>query len=465
VRAAFTPICYDRRAMIYRALVRILRLAVSIFFRQVEVAGGENVPPDGAATIFAGNHPNSLLDPVLILTTCGRVTHFAAKDVLFRGRVMRWLLGRLGAVPVARRSDHGDGPLDNRSTFDALAQVLEAGEAMGIFPEGLSHDAPELQRLKTGAARIALEAARRGTKVQIVPCGLNYLRPKRFRSRVLVQYGAPIAVEGELIEQAAADEREAVRTLTARVERSLRGLTVNARDFRTLRVLDAVRRLYQPAGISLEQRIELARRFNDVYPTVQAEPEVQATFARVAAWLDRLRALGLTERELSSQLGPLRRAATIARQVALALLWLPLAAPGIVLHAPLGLAIGWAGHRLTPRKDALATTKLVLGLTLVPLGYGAAMVWVGFHFGAPWALAAAALLVVSGHATLRVLERGTRAGQLVAASLRALGLSREIASLREERRALVDAVVRAVDRFRPPEMVPLFPRTASEPAP
>ena len=37
--------------------------------------------------------------------------------------------------------------------------VLDEGGAIGIFPEGLSHDASHLARLKTGAARLAIGGA------------------------------------------------------------------------------------------------------------------------------------------------------------------------------------------------------------------------------------------------------------------------------------------------------------------
>ena len=92
----------------YRILRWLLRLAMRVFFRQIEVVGLEHVPGTGPI-IFAGNHPNSLIDPILIITTCGRVVHFAAKDTLFSTRIMRALLRGLGAVPLARRSDHGGG--------------------------------------------------------------------------------------------------------------------------------------------------------------------------------------------------------------------------------------------------------------------------------------------------------------------------------------------------------------------
>jgi 1-acyl-sn-glycerol-3-phosphate acyltransferase len=443
----------------YRLLRRILAFVTGVFFRQVEVSGDERIPADGETpVIFAGNHPNSLIDPVLIIVTCGRIVHFAAKDVLFRGAVMRWLLGKLGAVPVARKSDHEGGAVDNKGAFDRLAEVLAQGRAMGIFPEGVSHDLSQLQRLKTGAARIALDVAARGVPVKVVPCGLNYVRPKRFRSRVLVQYGTPIAITEAQLASWRSDEREAVRALTVEIEKAMRGLTVNASDWETVRALDQVRRLYQPGGITLEQRVELQRRFNEVYPTVKDHPDVAPLLARVRDYFERLRALGLTDRDLRRGLSAGELFLRAARQLVLGLFWLPLALPGIVLHAPLGFLISWAGRKFTPRKDVIATTKLILGLCMIPLAFGAILGVLWWKLGILVAALALLGLILSGIATVRVLERGARLGHLLAATVRALALRKEVASLARERAALEEEVVRAVDKFRPADMVPLFPR-------
>ena len=143
----------------YRLLVSFLRLVTQVFFRTIEVVGTEHIPEEGPV-IFTGNHPNSLIDPVLITTTCGRNVRFAAKDVLFQSRGLRFFLHTLGAVPIRRRMDHqGQASLDNTAAFDALFAVLKVGGAFGIFPEGISHARSELAPLKTGAARIALGAS------------------------------------------------------------------------------------------------------------------------------------------------------------------------------------------------------------------------------------------------------------------------------------------------------------------
>ena len=462
--------------LLYRALRWLLGMAMRVFFRQVEVVGLEHVPARGPV-IFAGNHPNSLIDPILILVTCGRVVHFAAKDTLFTTRIMRWLLRGLGAVPLARRDDHG-AAIDNQSAFTSMFETLEAGRAIGIFPEGLSHDASQLARLKTGAARLALGAAARGSEVTIVPCGLTFIHPRRFRSRALVQYGEPIVVPAaEPASEPASvsvstsvttavaasvsvtdDGISAARTLTDRIERGMRGLTINAVDWDTVRMLDTVRRLYQPPSISIEDRVELARRFNTHYPKVKDRPEVRRSMARVQRYQARLDELGLADREIASGVRAGAAARRVARYLTLVCLWLPLMLPAAPLHLPAVALARLAGRKLTPRKDVIATTKVLAGMAIVFTFYAAAAVGLAIWKGWPWALAAAVVFPLSGYATLKVIDRLHFLRRGLGALWRSIRLGREARALKAERGEITAELIALVDALKPAELVPLFPR-------
>jgi glycerol-3-phosphate O-acyltransferase / dihydroxyacetone phosphate acyltransferase len=441
--------------VVYAALRWFLRLAMRVFFRQIDVVGLEHIPRSGPV-IFAGNHPNSLIDPILIITTCGRAVRFAAKDTLFSTRIMRALLGAMGAVPLRRKDDHGSGQLDNDAAFGAMFDALGAGDAIGIFPEGLSHDASQLSRLKTGAARLALGAAARGAAVVIVPCGLTFIHPKRFRSRVLVQYGAPIAIATSL----APSDVDAARAVTTRIDTGLRALTINASDWDTIRALDTVRRLYQPTDIDLESRVELARRFNAHYPTVREQPAVRSLLRRTTAYQANLDELGVSDRELARGISPGAAAWRVIRTLALLLGWLPIMAPAAPLHLPAVALARVAGRRLTPRKDVIATTKVFAGILIVFAFYGAATIAVGFVVGWWWALAVAVFLPVSGYATLRVLDRISNLRRGIGALWRALSVRRQATVLAAERAALVLEIGRVIDEHRPSDLVLLFPRDA-----
>jgi glycerol-3-phosphate O-acyltransferase/dihydroxyacetone phosphate acyltransferase len=449
--------------MLYRFLAWLLRTITRVFFRQIEVVGLEHVPAEGAV-LFAGNHPNSLIDPILIITTCGRKVHFAAKQQLFSGWLMRRVLRGLGAVPIQRRVDH-DGtpnqestgaapaPVDNDAAFAAMFDVLGNGGAIGIFPEGLSHDEAHLSRLKTGAARLALGGAQRSRQpITIVPCGLTFIHPKRFRSRVLVQYGPALTIT-----DAVANTPDQVRVVTEEIGTALRRLTVNAPDWDTVRALDVVRRLYQPQEISIEERAELSRRFNAYYSAVASDPRVVLLMRRVRAYQDRLDELGISDRELARDLSKLEVGGRIIRHLGLIAFWLPLAVPASPLHVPPLAFARFASDKLTPRKDVVATTKLLIGLLLVLLGYASATGLVAWKFGMWTGVALAALLPLSGWATLRVLDRLRLVRRGFGVLFRRLAFRREVGVLRRERVQLVENVIATVTAVKPAELEALFP--------
>jgi glycerol-3-phosphate O-acyltransferase/dihydroxyacetone phosphate acyltransferase len=452
-------------------------MALFVFFRRLVVVGREHIPEEGQPVLFVGNHPNSLVDPILLLVAVrresGRHVRFLAKDVLFHSP-LRPVLTALGAVPVARRVDSDDpkaakaadapGSVDNQAAFSVVDEVLGQGGVIGIFPEGLSHDEAQLQRLKTGAARMAFSAkkAHPDLPLRIVPCGLNYINAKRFRSQVLVQFGAPIEVDQQWLADFAGDERKAVNALTSRIDAALRAQTINAPDWDTLRMLDAARRLYQPPEISLGERVELARRFAEAYPKIAGDPEVKAVAGRIDEYVARLEAAGLDDRDLKRRIGRAEALGRLARHVMLAILWLPLAVPGLFVHLPVGLLARVAGHRFAPRRDVMATTKLVVGIALSLISYGVCVALAGHYHSLRYAVIVAAGLPISGVAGLVVLDR-SRAVTRILQTLGRLGrLDRELGYLADERAALEAEVVRLVDRYRPTHLVPMFPRDEAQ---
>jgi len=450
-------------------LVAFLRLVTRVFFRAVEVSGREHIRATGPV-IFVGNHPNSLLDPVMVLTTCGRPVRFAAKDVLFRGP-LRPFLALLGCVPVKRRQDQvrgaaEDGPVegaparvDNAAACDALLAVLQRGEAFGIFPEGISHTRPELAPLKTGAARIALLAAAHGIAVQIVPVGLHYRRRDRMRSRVLVQFGTPIVVPVRPATAADGDvdvdvDPAAARALTATIEAALRAQTINTPDFETLRVLEAVRRLYRPDHIdlSLAEQTELLRRFIASWERLKDDVEVASLYRDVQTYQHALRALGLVDDDFrAGGTSRLVRAQRLLGHAFFLLVDVPLALPGIVLHAPVLVTAIFAGAALTSRGDVRATIKMVVVTALTLATYVAVGVAVFVGRGGNVAAGVAAVAVIgalllSGQATIRVLERQADVRRGLATFVALLHLDREIERLAAERERLRARLLAVVDR-------------------
>src|SRR5262245_2909988 len=148
----------SRVSLFYRGARGLVRAALNVFYRDIEVTGLEHID-DGAPTILACNHPNSIIDPLLLGMFEERQVSFCARDGLFKVPGFGALLRAVGAIPLRRRSDHGGGSVDNARAFEACREVLLRGGVLAIFPEGKTHSRMRIEPLKTGTARIALDAA------------------------------------------------------------------------------------------------------------------------------------------------------------------------------------------------------------------------------------------------------------------------------------------------------------------
>src|SRR3989440_1092594 len=124
--------------MIRRITCEILKFALRVYFRRIEVVGLDNVPGD-APVIFVLNHPNALVDPVFLLCLAPRRVSFLAKAPLFRMPVIGYLVKALDSLPVYRRQDEGEDVTKNEETFVAARKLLAKGGTIGICPEGVSH--------------------------------------------------------------------------------------------------------------------------------------------------------------------------------------------------------------------------------------------------------------------------------------------------------------------------------------
>ena len=431
------------QAFCYWSIVGFLRLVTRIFFRTVEVVGRDHIPKTGPV-VFVGNHPNSLVDPVMILTTARRQVSLAARDGLFKMPHLMPLLWAAGAVPIKRRQDQGEGTaqVDNSEAFAALHRVLAKGGAFGIFPEGVTYTESELQPLKTGAARIALSAVEEGIPVTLVPVGLTYRRRDHFRGRVLVQYGRPLSLPLWAKGHAELDPKAESKALTADIELALRALTLNAPDFDMLRVLDGVRRLYVPEEreLSLGEEAEVTRRIVAHYQEKKDVPEIQSLYTDVASYLALLEAMGLSDWDLRKPITKLGWAFRVMRHVGLLMFTLPLALPGLLLHFPILYGATFAGEMLLSRDDVRATLRMMVA-TLVVLGsYVLVFCWLAWLDPSIPGLVTAAttvvLLALSGLAAIRVLERQYVIRHGLRVLVHILSLKDQLMALRRERDAL-----------------------------
>ncbi len=190
------------------------RVYTLVLFKGVEVDGSAS--HDGPRLIVA-NHFGGLVDAIVVVRALGGLPYIVAKSTLFKRLPTRLGLRALGVVPVYRQTDHSDMG-KNVSSFHEVAKMLAKGRTVLIFPEGTVTDAQELQKVRTGAARMALSAVEAGVhNLAIIPVGITYEDKVSSRSRVLVEVGDRIT-SNEIRELATGEEpRESDRVLVDQV--------------------------------------------------------------------------------------------------------------------------------------------------------------------------------------------------------------------------------------------------------
>lgn len=164
----------------------------------------ELIPNEGAI-IVAGNH-QSYLDPPFLGCAVNREMHYFAKKELFGVFVLGWLIKKYNSIPVRR------GTYDPAS-LSRVAEALESGGGLIMFPEGTRGDGKEFLKPKPGIGLIAKQS-----KAMIIPAYIyrsDHLFQALFlRRSVRVFFGDPIS--SEEIERFA-DDKDGYRSLASEV--------------------------------------------------------------------------------------------------------------------------------------------------------------------------------------------------------------------------------------------------------
>lgn len=438
----------------------MLRFALRVFFRRIEVVGRSRVPREGAC-LFVLNHPNALIDPAFVLAYAPRAVSFLAKSPLFRMPVVGFFVRALDSIPVYRRQDAGEDTSRNRETFERSAELLRRGGTIAICPEGVSHNEPYLLPLKTGAARIALGAASEMAKdeggrrkaegkasvhpsVFVVPVGLYYTAKTSFRSGALLYFGAPIEVEASPEDERGEPERERVRELSDAIADALRSLTLNADRHEALAMVGRAERIFssdEDEGLSLERELLRRRRFVEgyAYHRTHSPERLEILEARIHQYEEALTQAGFEDpRQLSAAtVSEYARAWTISTRVAVFLLLSPAALAGALLHYPAYKLAGLLATKFARQyDDVLSTFKIAAALLLFPLTW-CALALLLYRFGGWWGVLTALLCgPLTGYIALRAFEEFDRFRAGTRAALFFLRERSFFRSLLEERRRI-----------------------------
>jgi 1-acyl-sn-glycerol-3-phosphate acyltransferase len=387
----------------------VSNLGVRSYYR-VTVAGAR-VPSEGPVLLVA-NHNNSLVDPALVVCAADRTVRFLAKYPLFIDPMIGWLVKAVGSVPVYRQQDDPTRLSQNLDSFRDVHAVLAQGDAVGIFPEGISHSSSQLAPLKTGAARIAIGAGQQlGRDFPIVAMGLVFRERDAFRSEahVVVSESFPW---GDLVTKDVND-RDAVRELTRRIEKAMRSVTINLERWEDEPLVRAAEQVWR-AELGDPDADHAAAEVERLAATVEAlralrtggDAEWRAVATDLQAHLRELRPLGLTPAELKGDV-----------HVGEAVEWTVARIPLIIVLpvSILGAALFWAPKVVTARaadrmssaegEDTLVTYRVLVGAVVFAVWFllVAAVVWPLAGLG--WALLSLVIQPLWAMAALAVGER------------------------------------------------------------
>ncbi len=162
----------------------------------------EYIPDEGAAVLVC-NHV-SYVDGLLIAGSCRRPIRFVMHEAFYRIPVLNFIMRTGKAIPIASQREN---PETYNKAFEQIAQTLDEGELICIFPEGKLTTDGEIDEFKPGIEKIikqnpvpVIPLALRGlwgsvfshksAKIEI--SALRIRRPKRFWSKIELAAGQPL---------------------------------------------------------------------------------------------------------------------------------------------------------------------------------------------------------------------------------------------------------------------------------
>ncbi|RLV96004.1 Glycerol-3-phosphate O-acyltransferase 1 [Spathaspora sp. JA1] len=283
--------------------------------------------------------------------------------------------------------------IDNHHVFNHVFRHLGQKKVLGIFPEGGSHDRPDLLPLKPGVAIMALGTISEQLKspdgkvvpVNIIPVGLNYFHAHRFRSRVVIEFGKPIVVDEKMGLEYNEDRYKAVNKLLERVTAKLKEVTTTSQDYDTLMVLQAIRRLHTSGNreyIPLPMVVEMNRKLSRSYEKYKDEQDVIELRNSVTDYNALLLRYGLHDHHIETlrQSNFLRTLIIFLRRFFTFCLYMGLSLPGMLLFSPVFITAirisnekqkqALAGSVVKIRaRDVISTWKCLVALVLAPALY------------------------------------------------------------------------------------------------
>jgi 1-acyl-sn-glycerol-3-phosphate acyltransferase len=200
---------------VFRTLEIAAKALVMVTGTKITYQNLQNIPRTGGVVI-AVNHTSyaDWLPAALAVHYRGRRVRYMIKAEMQQVKIVNFLIKHTKTIPVNR----GAGSV----AYAEAVRLLQAGEVVGLMPEATISRSFELKDFKTGAARMALEAA--VPTVPLIVWGAQRIWTKdhprnlgRKKIPVIVAAGQPLPPVGD-VEHLDAALRDEMTSLLHRVQ-------------------------------------------------------------------------------------------------------------------------------------------------------------------------------------------------------------------------------------------------------
>lgn len=185
----------EKRSNWYAMWRWFLCRCLDLFYRRMEATGQAQIPRD-KPVIFASNHTNALIDPLVITYFSGKQHYFMTRGDVFSVKLIDKLFRSWRMLPLFRMKDGIETLSRNNAEMEFVTNQLAQGQCMIIFPEGSHYWQREIKPLKKGLVRMAYDVLEKNpeSELVVIPVGLYYNDMIKLNQEVLVNFGAPISV-------------------------------------------------------------------------------------------------------------------------------------------------------------------------------------------------------------------------------------------------------------------------------
>ncbi|MCW3075792.1 MAG: hypothetical protein JWO32_401, partial [Bacteroidetes bacterium] len=331
------------------------------------------------------NHPNAFTDPVLFtyVTYPARVQYLARGDA-FKPGLISWLLQQIGIVPIFRIQDGGkEGLKKNEAAYRKVNNLLRKNGKIIVFAEGLCVQERRLRPLKKGVSRMVFGAYEflNNEKLTVIPVGINYSQPDKFRSTAYFNIGEPVLVKS-YIEEYKINPAKANKHLLQDLEPKMKGLITHINNkeydgavinFETLCKADWLKK----QGFSqknLEHDYIVSKQITEIINSAELNNKNALDEFKIKSdsYFDEVRKLKLRDWLIDSERNKYVNLPVVLLRFFLILLFLPFVLVGIIGNYP-------------PLKATELVTKKILKNNVefyssLCIGFGMLFFWINYIF-------------------------------------------------------------------------------------